>query len=345
MGHRWVPFSFCGKQQAVSVARIYTASDENISFLSEKLLGGELVAVPTETVYGLAANAFDEAACAEIFRAKDRPFFDPLIVHVAADYDLGTIAEVNSLVARLGSFFWPGPLTLVLRKKPVIPDLVTAGLDSVAVRIPRHPVLQRLLHACRVPLAAPSANPFSYVSPTTARHVEEGLGGRVEHILDGGPCEVGVESTILDIRNPVKPAVLRPGGIPREAISRVLGVEVGVSAASGGEMMPGQLKKHYSPRCSSQLHDGLGDAQPLAHPEEAYLFYQRPTSPEVAAAANVFWLTQSGEDSEAARRLFQVLREIDARDFVRLHAELAPPRGLGQAINDRLRRAAALDGE
>ncbi len=322
------------------MARIYTASDENISLLSEKLLAGEIVAVPTETVYGLAANAFDESACAEIFRAKGRPSFDPLIVHLPLGYDLAEIAVETPLVSRLAPLFWPGPLTLVLRKKSDIPDIVTAGLDSVAVRVPRHPVFQRLLQTCNLPLAAPSANPFSYVSPTTAHHVQQNLGDRIPHILDGGPCEIGLESTILDIRDPERPTLLRPGGIPVEQLARATGLEIRLPDSAPAEIMPGQLKKHYSPKSACRLFPRLDIADAEKSPDRAFLFFRRPAA-SGNPPPNVFWLSETGDDAEAARRLFGILREIDSREFATLHAELAPPAGLGRAINDRLHRAAS----
>lgn len=328
----------------VNVAHTYTPSDENIALLSGKLLAGELVAVPTETVYGLAANVFDETACTEIFRAKGRPAFDPLIVHLPAGYDLGSIAEVNSAVGPLASAFWPGPLTLVLHKKAVVPDIVTSGMESVAVRISRHPVFQKLLQACNIPLAAPSANPFGYVSPTSAEHVQNGLGTRIRHILDGGPCEVGVESTILDIRNPGKPLVLRPGGVPRSEITRVLGEWVSTAAGATGEVMPGQLMKHYSPRAAFDLRDRLNPDEVMKNPDRAFLFYRRPGR-GVANEPNVFWLSEKGDDAEAARSLFHLLREIDSGGFVSASAERAPPSDLAEAINDRLSRAAASTNE
>src|SRR4051812_26398207 len=191
------------------VARTYRATPRNIAWLARRLRAGELVAVPTETVYGLAANALDPVAVERIFRAKDRPHHDPLIVHIHALADLAALCEVNALAKKLARRFWPGPLTLVLPKKPAVPDLVTAGQRSVAVRMPAHPVLRRLLRATRLPLAAPSANPFGYVSPTTAQHVADGLGKRIRHILDGGAARVGLESTIVDLRDEARPRILR----------------------------------------------------------------------------------------------------------------------------------------
>jgi L-threonylcarbamoyladenylate synthase len=326
----------------VEVAKIYSASDENISLLARKLLGGELVAVPTETVYGLAANAYDSTACARIFHAKGRPAFDPLIVHLPLGFDLLQVAEPTALARTLIEAFWPGPLTIVLNKKAIIPGIVTSGLDSVALRMPRHPVFQRLLAACQTPLAAPSANPFGYVSPTTAQHVEESLGGRISHILDGGPCEIGLESTIIDVRQPMKPILLRPGAISREELSQVLEVWVAdPSSSGGGEVMPGQLTKHYSPRSACRLRARIDLAEAVATPDVAYLFFQRPATLPGTAPPNLFWLSETGDEVEAAHRLFETLRRIDQLGFASLVAEPAPDNGLGIAINDRLRRAAA----
>lgn len=325
------------------MARIHAASDESISFLSKCLLGGEIVAVPTETVYGLAANAYDATACARIFEAKQRPSFDPLIVHLPLGFDLRKVADPNPSATALTKAFWPGPLTLVLPKKSSIPGIVTSGLDSIAVRTSRHPVFQRLLAACQLPLAAPSANPFGYVSPTTARHVMDSLGTRVPHILDGGPCEIGLESTIVDVRNPFKPILLRPGSICREDISRVLNIEIGLPPAGKHEtIMPGQLLKHYSPRSSCRLRAHIDPAEAVGSPETAFLFYAKPFLSE-PVPPNIFWLSEEGGEIEAARRLFDLLRRIDERGFGTLWAETAPESGLGYAINDRLRRAAAED--
>lgn len=322
------------------MAHLFPASDENISFLSDKLLGGEIVAVPSETVYGLAGNAFDPSACAAIFSAKGRPSFDPLIVHLPIGYDLEKIAESSPLIPRLASLFWPGPLTVILKKKLIIPDIVTAGFDSVAVRIPRHPVFQKLLQTCQLPLAAPSANPFSYVSPTTAQHVEQHLGDRIRYILDGGPCEIGLESTILDIRNPNHPVLLRPGGISREALAEALGTKIADPPAANTEVTPGRLKKHYSPSSACRLFDQLDPADPARYPDTAFLFFQKPEEAS-DVTKNIFWMSENGSDIEAAQRLFGLLREIDAHGFATLHAERAPAQGLGHAINDRLSRAAS----
>src|ERR1051326_8084833 len=232
-------------------ARIYRGSPANLRRLAALLRAGELVAVPTETVYGLAANALDADACRKIFTAKGRPASDPLIVHLANPADLALVAETNDASQRLAKKFWPGPLTLVLPKKDSVPAVVSAGLPSVAVRVPAHPLFRRLLKLAGLPLAAPSANPFGYISPTTAAHVQKNLGGKISHILDGGPSKIGLESTIVDLRDPKNPRLLRPGAITREQIERALGCAVqhkqtAVHSERRAQLAPGLLARHYS---------------------------------------------------------------------------------------------------
>ncbi|MBL9185985.1 MAG: threonylcarbamoyl-AMP synthase [Opitutaceae bacterium] len=325
-------------------ARTYRGTARNLAHLAARLRAGELVAVPTETVYGLAAHALDARACARIFRAKGRPSSDPLIVHLHSVRQLGLVCRPNAAALRLARAFWPGPLTLVLPKTAAVPAIVTAGRESVAVRVPRHPLFRRLLRLAGVPLAAPSANPFGYVSPTTAEHVRQGLGKKIPHILDGGPATIGLESTIVDLRDPSRPAVLRPGAITAEQIARVLGRRVTAprrkTSAQGAQVAPGLLARHYSPRTPLQLHDKITAARRDRAPaNEAFLLQRRPRGAK--GQAHVFWLDATGALPGVARRLFAMLRRLDAEGFARIHAELAPNRGLGRAINDRLRRAAA----
>jgi L-threonylcarbamoyladenylate synthase len=325
-------------------ARVYSGTARNLARLAGVLRRGGLVAVPTETVYGLAADALDARACARIYRAKGRPATDPLIVHLAAATDLETVAEGNDAARRLADAFWPGPLTLVLPRRPAVPALVSAGLPSIAVRVPAHPLFRRLLRRVGRPLAAPSANPFGYVSPTTAEHVRAGLGRRIGHILDGGPCAVGVESTIVDLRDPARPALLRPGAISPAQLAAVLGVPVTpgapVGSARRAQVAPGQLARHYSPRTPATLHARLDPAAAARGPaDEAWLFLARPPGP---ARPNFHWLDARGDLRGAARRLFARLRELDAAGYRHLHLEAAPGEdGFALAINDRLRRAAA----
>ena len=325
-------------------AQIHPGTPANLRRLAGVLRRGGLVAVPTETVYGLAANALDARACRRIFRAKRRPAHDPLIVHVASRRLLERIAEPTAAVSKLARAFWPGPLTLVLTRKTPIPDVVTAGLPSVAVRMPAHPLLRRLLRICDLPLAAPSANVFGRVSPTTAAHVREELGEAIAHILDGGPCRHGLESTIVDVREPRKPVLLRPGVITAAQLERVLGVPVRPLAARrpGRPPMlaPGMRDRHYSPRRPLVLHRRItAGLMARAGTDEAWLCFRRPAW--AAAAANVFWLSAAGDPREAGRRLFALMRRLDRGPWRRLHAELAPAAGPGTAINDRLRRAAS----
>lgn len=310
--------------------------------LARRLQAGELVAVPTETVYGLAANAFDDQACREIFRAKGRPHTDPLIVHVHDFRQLDALCVTNPAAVKLARAFWPGPLTLVLPKRSGVPDVVTAGRPSVAVRMPRHPVLRRLLKRAAVPLAAPSANPFGYVSPTTAAHVREGLGSRIRYILDGGPAHVGVESTIVDLRDPTRPRLLRPGAITQQDLERILKRPVqalhkkrAARTENVAQLAPGLLARHYSPRTPVVLYPTLTK---FPRPDVAYLCIRRPNG---RLPNNVFWLDARGDLRRAARRLFAGLRHLDAKGFTAIHTELAQGEGLADAINDRLRRAAA----
>lgn len=327
----------------VGRARILTGTPSNLDRLAGVLRGGGLVGVPTETVYGLAADALDAEACAGIYRAKGRPATDPLIVHVLSARDVAAIAHLNPSARRLAAAFWPGPLTLVLEKRAGVPGIVTAGLGSVAVRVPAHPLFRRLLRATGRPLAAPSANPFGYVSPTTAEHVRAGLGDRIGHILDGGPCSVGLESTIVDVRDPARPRLLRPGAITRAQLEKVLGRKVGSGRTAGSarkaQLAPGMLKRHYSPRTPVVLHDRLSTREAAGGDKDAWVFAARPRG---VTGENIFWLDPRGDLRGAARRLFALLRRLDAAGHARIHLEKIPGRaGLAEALNDRMARAAA----
>ena len=335
------------------MAIIHSGSDSDLIFLASVLRAGGVVAVPTETVYGLAANAFNADACRRIFEIKGRPAHDPLIVHAASRIAADSVAQFNVLADELAPRFWPGPLTMVLRKRPLVPGIVTSGRATVAVRVPAHPLFRALLERSGLALAAPSANPFGYVSPTSAAHVQDSLGHAIGHILDGGPCAVGVESTILDATNPHDPVILRVGGVPREDIERALGRTVRVhqraahAPASGssdlalGELAPGMLDKHYSPRTPLELRDrAFTDEELRTHAESvALVCFRKPAAN--GSASHVYWLSDSGSMTEAARRLFALLRELDAAGYQRIVFEPVPAEGLGVAINDRLRRAAS----
>jgi L-threonylcarbamoyladenylate synthase len=352
-----------GDVKAMKTARVYRGTARNIARLARALQAGELVAVPTETVYGLAGDALNAAACRKIFKAKGRPTNDPLIVHIHALAQLDELAERNDAVDKLARAFWPGPLTMVLPKKAVVPDLVTSGRPSVAVRMPKHRLFLALLRKCGRPLAAPSANPFGYISPTTAAHVRDSLGGKIAYILDGGDAEIGLESTIVDLRDPKTPRVLRPGAISAAQIAKVLGRRVTTVArnaagaragsASAGEIAPGMLSKHYSPRTAITLHRRLSEGVVKTLPaDEAAVFVFKParvvgrrtrTEPRSAVKAkNVFWLSERGNLRRAARSLFGMLRALDTGRWKRIHVELTPGTdGFALAINDRVTRAAA----
>lgn len=319
----------------------------DIKAAADLLRKGEVVAIPTETVYGLAANAYNEAAVLKIFQAKERPAFDPLIVHVHSleqvmevvsflDLDRGNIrAEAEALMKQ----FWPGPLTLVLPKTDRVPDLVTSGLNTVAVRMPAHPMALELLRSLEFPLAAPSANPFGYVSPTTAQHVADQLGGRIPYILDGGPCTVGVESTIIGWESDTGHWVLyRPGGTPVAEIEAVIG-SVGMAKKSVLPASPGMLESHYAPRKPVHIGDVKSLLKQYAGQRVAVIAFT-----EAHDAWRTEVLSPNGDIAEAARHLFAALRALDASDADVILAEIFPQEGLGAAINDRLRRASAKRG-
>jgi L-threonylcarbamoyladenylate synthase len=327
-----------------STARIYRGTPRNLAMLARRLRAGELVAVPTETVYGLAANAFDAVACRKIFVAKGRPAKDPLIVHIFAMRELALVAEANAVALKLARKFWPGPLTLVLPKKRAVPGVVSAGLPSVAVRMPAHPLLRRLLRLAGMPLAAPSANPFGYISPTTAEHVRHGLADKIRHILDGGAARVGLESTIVDVRDPKKPRLLRPGAITLAELERTLRQKIahrrrgaGAEGRAAALLAPGLMARHYSPRTPVVLHRSISATQ-TRNPGEAWVLIAKPIR---RIGTNVFWLDPRGNLRGAARRLFATLRRLDDGRFKKINVELAHGQGLADAINDRLRRASA----
>jgi L-threonylcarbamoyladenylate synthase len=316
-------------------ARVLPADDPAaIEEAAAVLRRGGLVAFPTETVYGLGADAFQPIAVAHVFEVKARPSFDPLIVHLAGASELGRVSPTHDpRAAALAGRFWPGPLTLVLPRRPEVPDLVTAGLDTVGVRVPAHPAARRLIAAAGTPLAAPSANPFGYVSPTTAAHVAELLGSAVDLVLDGGPCRVGVESTVLSLAAE-RPAILRPGGVPREALEAALGVSLDVAGRAERPLAPGQLEKHYATRTPLRVLPGPAGPAP---PGRVGLLAWRGTGAPGYAATEV--LAPDGSAETAAARLFAALRRLDAAGVELILAEPCDEAGLGHAIMDRLRRA------
>ncbi len=328
---------------------------ERIERAAAVLRAGGLVAFPTETVYGLGANALDAEAVRGIFRAKGRPAEDPLIVHLAGAAELPEVARgIPGIVRRLATRFWPGPLTLVLPKGPAIPPEVTAGLDTVAVRVPAHPVALALIRAAGIPVAAPSANRFGRASPTCARHVLDDLEGRIHLVLDAGPTTVGVESTVLDLTGP-RPTILRPGGVPREALEEVLGpVEVAeLTHAEGGAPSPGLSASHYAvtpellvvespafltPAVAARIGELLRAEAGRGRRVGAILAtedaVELPDATEVRRVG-------SAEDLEAvARGLFAAMRELEALGVEVIVARTFGRHGLGLAVHDRLRRAA-----
>lgn len=303
-------------------------SPEGIASAAKVLAMGGLCAVPTETVYGLGADARNDQAVARVFEAKARPQFNPLIVHLPSVEAAEKIAVFNDAARALAQAFWPGPLTLVLplREGSELSPLVTAGLDSVAIRIPSHPLAAKVLRAFGGPIAAPSANPSGKISPTRAEHVLTGLGGRIEAILDGGACDVGLESTIVGLTG--TPVLLRPGGLPIEAIEACLSAPLARHDASAAINAPGQLSSHYAPDALMRLN---ADA---VLPGEILLGFGAAPN----AAIN---LSPSGDLVEAAAALFHALRALDARGVSKIAVSPIPMHGLGAAINDRLSRAAA----
>lgn len=299
------------------------------------LRAGRLVAFPTETVYGLGADATDAGAVAAIYRAKGRPAHNPLIVHLPEADGARRIGRFDERAERLAAAFWPGPLTLVLPLADGSPvaEAARAGLPTVALRVPAHPVARDLLRAAGLPIAAPSANPSGRVSPTTARHVAAELGDAVALVLDGGPCPVGVESTVVDLSGSGGARLLRPGGLSRERLEELVGPLGGASPVEGARpLSPGQLASHYAPRLPVRL-----DAAEVAA-DEALLAFGPAPLPGALATLN---LSPAGDLDEAAHNLFAMLRDLDRSGARQIAVMPVPARGLGEAIGDRLRRAAA----
>lgn len=303
------------------------------------LKSGELVAIPTETVYGLAGNALDETAILKIFKVKNRPKFDPLIAHVdSLEKVVSITSHIPDKALSLAEEFWPGPLTILLPKKSHVPDLLTSGLHRVAVRIPRHPLTRALLEEIEFPLAAPSANPFGYVSPTTANHVNDQLGEKISLILDGGDCHIGLESTIIGFENN-HPIVYRLGGLEIEAIEKVIGKVKIYLNKSSNPTAPGMLKSHYAP----QKELFIGNLEELAEKHQdrnvGVIAFRKKL--DNLAPSKQLVLSASGNLDEAAKHLFGALRKMDQLDIDIIITEKLPESGLGKAINDRLQRAAA----
>ncbi|HTV92819.1 MAG TPA: L-threonylcarbamoyladenylate synthase [Verrucomicrobiae bacterium] len=313
---------------------VVPATSENLDRAAALLRSGGVVAFPTETVYGLGANAFDARAVARIFEIKARPAFDPLIVHVSDEAMLERVAEDVPATARaLIQTFWPGPLTIVLRKRAALGDLVTAGLPTVGVRMPAHPIARDLIERAGTPIAAPSANPFGYLSPTQAAHVERMLGDRVDCIIDGGSTKHGVESTIVMLEP--RPVLLRHGAISVEAIEAAIGPLARELPDEVRPLAPGRLPQHYAPHTPIRI---VGDPARVPQSERegaALLAFRTP----VAGYRVVRVLSTAGDPREAGAHLFEYLHELDASGAVRIDAERVPMEGIGIAIMDRLQRA------
>ncbi|NQZ74859.1 MAG: threonylcarbamoyl-AMP synthase [Ekhidna sp.] len=309
----------------------------DIKKANKLLSNGEIVAIPTETVYGLAGNALDEGAILKIYEAKNRPKFDPLIAHVDTfDKVQRIVKKIPHQAKILAEAFWPGPLTFLLDKQELVPDLLTSGLSRVAVRIPRHPIARELLSTLSFPLAAPSANPFGYVSPTSAQHVQAQLGDRLSYILDGGSSEVGVESTIVGFEED-EVVVYRLGGTKVEDIEALVGdVKVQVNESSN-PAAPGMLKSHYSPGRQMIMGNIEANLKNADRETTGVISYQKEYNvPE----GNQVVLSSVGDLGEAARNIFSALRKMDQSHIELVLAEYLPDEGLGRAINDRLKRAA-----
>ena len=336
--------------------QLLTPEESTYSLAADILKSGGLVAFPTETVYGLGASALDRRAVLSIFEAKGRPADNPLIVHIHDRDQLKPLCDIPDGAEALMDTFWPGPLTILCQKKPAIPDEVTAGLPTVAVRMPSHPVARAMLQSCGLPVAAPSANSSGRPSPTTAAHVLEDMNGKIPLIIDGGMCDVGLESTVLDLCHG-DPVILRPGGVTKEMISRVLNCPVGVAGSvlrplkkNETALSPGMRYRHYSPRASVTLVEGPEDrvlpllrklySEQVLHGKKCcVLCFTEHVS--VLSACNPHDIGSSLAPSEIAHRLFDVLRKLDEEGMETVYSEVIPPEGVGLAVMNRLGRAAA----
>ncbi|MBS0000715.1 MAG: threonylcarbamoyl-AMP synthase [Cyclobacteriaceae bacterium] len=306
------------------------------------LMDGNLVGIPTETVYGLAGNALDDEVVLRIFEVKKRPAFDPLIVHIGTRKALFEfVPGIPQKAEKLAARFWPGPLTLILQKNRIIPDVVTSGLPTVAVRMPDHPMTLELLNSLSFPLAAPSANPFGYVSPTTAQHVAEQLGDRIPYILDGGDCDIGIESTIIGFEGD-EPVIHRLGGKSVEEIEDLVGKVKVIRSSSSRPSGPGMMESHYAPGNKKVFLGHWEQYRSLLDPARTVLIRYHTPDPDFPRDRQAI-LSDKADLREAAKNLFTTLRRFDVPGISYIVAELLPEEGFGRAINDRLRRAASKD--
>ncbi|MGL4632407.1 MAG: L-threonylcarbamoyladenylate synthase [Leadbetterella sp.] len=307
---------------------------------AEILKNGGLVGIPTETVYGLAGNALDSNTILSIFETKNRPKFDPLIVHTYSLEKAVEYADIHPKLINLAEKFWPGPLTILASKKSIIPDLISSGLPQMALRVPNNGLTLELLRLLEFPLAAPSANPFGYISPTQAQHVEDQLGDKIPYILDGGSCHVGIESTIVGIENDTL-TIYRTGGLSVEEIEGFYNEKVVINTHSSSDpLAPGMLKKHYSPNKTVKILPNNYIIDTSTNRVGVMMFSD--VHPQIANDFNVV-LSHSKSLMEASQSLFSALRELDAMDIDTIYLQLVPNVGLGRAINDRITRAAAED--
>lgn len=315
-----------------------TRIGDNLEEAAGYLRGGHLVAVPTETVYGLAGNALDPLAVVRIFEAKERPLYNPLIVHTADVREARQLSrEWYPELDRLTMHLWPGPMSLLLERQPTIPDLVTAGLPRVALRIPDHPLTRQLIRLCGFPLAAPSANLFSRISPTTAEHVLRQLDGRIPYILDGGPCAIGLESTIVGKNEDGHWTIYRPGAYTREDLAAFLGQVSLHNRPAEGPLAPGMLPMHYAPATPLFFGELASDWVPMKKEKAGLLLFKNYR--KEPSRKNQQVLATDGELRTAARNLYAALHKLDSLGLDAIYAEPVPDIGIGKAINDRLRRA------
>ena len=314
--------------------KLIKSTDQNISRAAKIIQSGGLVVFPTETVYGLGENVFNENAVIKIFNAKQRPRFDPLIVHIAEKKQLNDICYYNNKqITKLINAFWPGPLTIIFPKKKSIPDIVTAGLQTVAVRMPAHPVAKKLIKQSKCPIAAPSANKFSYITPTSAQTVYEQLSGKVDLILDDGQSNIGIESTVISLID--KPVILRPGGLDKEKIEKIIG-EIGIDKINSKLKSPGQLKKHYAP--DTKIEFLLKNTKINKNKKNGLIVFSNlPENRTLFSHIEV--LSPSGDLNEAARNLFSILYKLDKMKLAKIYVEKVPEKDIGIAIMDRLKKA------
>ena len=310
---------------------------KELKIAKELLEKGEVVAVPTETVYGLAANALDEVAVQKTFQIKGRPLFNPLIVHIKSIESLQTVAQnVPEVALKLAQLFWPGPLTLVLEKKSCIPDVVTASKNTVGVRVPSHPLIMELLNELDFPLAAPSANPFGYISPTKAVHVQEQLGNKIPYILDGGNCENGIESTIIGFENN-QPILYRVGAISKETIENAIGIIGERTTSKATPEAPGMLSKHYSPKTKFVVTSDVNyELEKNEGKKIGLLLFDFELNKK---NNSVIFLSKNKNFNEAAHNLYDAMHQLDAMHLDVIIAQQLPAIDLGNSINDRLFRA------